>query len=134
MFVPKVYGFRSLLCCAFLMLLCAFILQAQSNGGLHGKIVDPLGNPVPDAKIVLLQDEKEIVRGKSDTQGAFELAVPSSGRYTPRVEAAGFTTQTLPPIFVTAARTRNYRYRCGSAHCRSRLWSPPRELPFRKRK
>src|SRR5580704_15059805 len=35
--------------------------QAQSPLPLHGKIIDPLGNSVPGATIVLLQGDKEIV-------------------------------------------------------------------------
>jgi iron complex outermembrane receptor protein/vitamin B12 transporter len=84
--------------------LCAFPLQAQSQANLHGKIVDPLGNPIPNAKIVLLQGDKEIAQGKSDAEGSFDLAVPDSGRYTPRVEARGFATQALPPVVLKAGK------------------------------
>jgi vitamin B12 transporter len=105
MFVPMVYRLRLFLYLAVLALLTACSVQAQSSGTLRGKVVDPLGNPVPNAKIVLLQDDKEIIHGTSDAEGSFELAVAASGRYTPRVEAPGFATQTLTSVFLEAGKT-----------------------------
>jgi|HubBroStandDraft_2_1064218.scaffolds.fasta_scaffold02467_6 vitamin B12 transporter len=96
MFVPSVYRFRFLVCCTLLAMLLACALQAQSSRSLRGTVVDPLGKLVPNAKVVLLQDDNEIVEGKSDAQGAFSLAAPKEGRYSFRVEAAGFATQTVP--------------------------------------
>jgi vitamin B12 transporter len=88
------------------LLLCANSLAlCQANGNLRGKVVDPLGNPVPNARIILLQDDHEIIQGKSNADGSFELAAPASGRYSPRVEAAGFETQVLPPIAMKAGKT-----------------------------
>jgi iron complex outermembrane receptor protein/vitamin B12 transporter len=72
---------------------------------LRGKIVDQLGNRVPNARIVLVQDGHEVVQGKSDAEGLFELAVPSSGLYSPRVEATGFETQILPPVDLKSGKT-----------------------------
>ena len=96
MFVPSVYRFRFLVCCTLLAMLLACALQAQSSRSLRGTVVDPLGKLVPNAKVVLLQDDNEIVEGKSDAQGAFSLAAPKEGRYSLRVEAAGFASQTVP--------------------------------------
>jgi vitamin B12 transporter len=105
MFVSVVYPLRLLLRLAVLTLLAVLSVQAQSNGSLRGKVVDPLGNPVPNAKIVLLQNDKEIIHGTSDAEGAFELSAPAGGSYIPRVEAPGFATQTLAPIFLEAGKT-----------------------------
>jgi vitamin B12 transporter len=105
MFVSWVSGFRLTLSWSLLATLFAVTLSAQSSGGLHGKVVDPLGSPVPDAKIVLLQNGREIVHGTSDADGSFDLTVPAGGRYTPRVEASGFATQNLVPIFVAAGKS-----------------------------
>jgi vitamin B12 transporter len=77
--------------------------QAQSPSSLRGKIIDPLGNPVPGATIVLLQGDKEIVQGTSGAEGTFALTVPTAGRYIARAEATGFATQTLPSVFVGTA-------------------------------
>src|ERR1700730_9192689 len=94
MFVSLVHRFRLLLVSSFLILSFAVSLRAQSSSGLHGKVVDPLGNAVPNAKIVLLQKDKEMVRGSSGADGSFHLD-PPNGRYTPRVDAEGFATPTL---------------------------------------
>jgi len=69
---------------------------AQSTPNLRGKVVDQRGSRVPDAKIVLLEDDKEIVAGKSDRQGSFSLEAPKEGRYSLRVEATGFAAQIVP--------------------------------------
>jgi vitamin B12 transporter len=102
MFILIVYRFRLFLCCALLTLLCAFPARTQSNGNVRGKVVDPLGSPVANAKIVLFQESREIVQGTSDAEGNFSLSVPASGRYATRVEAPGFATENVPPIFVTS--------------------------------
>jgi vitamin B12 transporter len=105
MFVSAVPRFRLILSWMLLAMLFAVALHAQSSGSLHGRVVDPLGNPIPDAKLVLLQKDREVVDGTSDADGSFDLAVPASGLYTPRVEATGFATQNLAPIFVAAGKS-----------------------------
>jgi vitamin B12 transporter len=104
MLVSLVHRFRLLLVWSFLILSFAVSLRAQSSSGLHGKVVDPLGNAVPNAKIVLLQNDKEMVRGSSGADGSFHL-VPPNGRYTPRVDAEGFATQTLAPVTVADGKS-----------------------------
>jgi len=106
MFVSLIRPFRLVVYSALLAMLCASSLRAQSPATLHGEVLDPLGRSVPNAKIVLLQNGKEIVRGKSEADGSFALSVPSGGRYTPRVEAAGFATQTLPEIILIEGKTK----------------------------
>ena len=67
-------------------------------------MVDPLGKLVPNAKLVLLQDDKELVEGRSDAEGSFSLAAPNAGRYSLRVEAAGFATQILSDVFIAEGK------------------------------
>jgi vitamin B12 transporter len=107
MFVPLVDRFRLLLFGMFLTALLALSVKAQSNGSFHGHIVDPLGAVIPNATVVLLQDGREVVRGKSDAEGAFQLTAPASGRYTARVEAAGFATENIPQLFTPAGKTQD---------------------------
>jgi len=93
---------------AFITLLLTLGLPfcyAQSQNNLRGKITDPVGRVVPEARITLLQNGKEIVRGKSDPQGSFELAVPDAGRYDMQVESSGFATQKVPSIFIAKGKT-----------------------------
>jgi len=58
---------RAVRCAAFATLLVSLNLllcYAQSQTSLRGKIVDPVGRVVPEAKIVLLQNGKQIVQGR----------------------------------------------------------------------
>ena len=78
---------------------------AQSNNILRGKVTDPVGSVVPNAKIVILHDGKDVVHGISDAEGAFQLAVPDGGRqYDIRVEAQGFAPQIVQSVLVAANR------------------------------
>jgi vitamin B12 transporter len=105
MFVFLLHRFR-LVTIIWIVIAALFTLplEAQSPLSLHGQIIDPLGKPVSDAIIVLLQGDKEIVQGKSDAAGAFTLTVPTAGHYILRVEATGFATQTLPPVSIESSR------------------------------
>jgi vitamin B12 transporter len=87
---------RLLSCWTIAVMLFAASSHAQSTTSLHGKVVDQLGNRIPEAKLVLLQNDKTMVDGKSDAEGAFSLAVQQEGRYSLRVEATGFAPQTIP--------------------------------------
>jgi vitamin B12 transporter len=104
--IRLVHRFRWWQCWIFLATLLAASAGAQVSGNLRGKVVDPLGNPVPNATIVLLQDDREIVRAKSDAEGAFELTAPGGGRYTARVEATGFATENAPQVLLAGGKTR----------------------------
>ena len=90
------YRVRLVSCWTTLLVLFASFSHAQSTASIRGKVVDQLGSRVPDAKVVLLENDKPIVDGKSDGQGSFSLAAPKEGRYSLRVEASGFASQTIP--------------------------------------
>jgi len=80
---------------------------AQSNNILRGRVADPVGSVVPNAKIVILHDGKEVTHGSSDAEGAFQVAVPDGGRYDIRVEAQGFAPQTVPSVLVAVGKVTN---------------------------
>jgi iron complex outermembrane receptor protein/vitamin B12 transporter len=92
-----------------LAFLIAFASPSHAQtASLRGKILDPLGNPVQQAKVVLLQESHEnesIADSQSDSDGAYVLNLPASGRYAVRVEATGFDQQTSQFIFVPANKT-----------------------------
>jgi len=94
---------------AFVVLLFLFCFnhsaKAQSTTILRGKVTDPVGSVVPDAKIVALQDGKDVAHAKSTSEGTFDLTVPDGGRYDIRVEARGFATQTVPSVFAAGNET-----------------------------
>jgi vitamin B12 transporter len=105
MFVSVARRLRFMVLLVILPLLFVSISFAQSNGSLHGKVVDTLGTPIPSATVTLLRDNKEIMQAQSDAEGSFQLDAPATGRYIPQVEAKGFTTQTLAPVFLTSGKT-----------------------------
>ena len=88
-----------------LLFLSTLPLEAQSNSVVRGRITDPLGRGVPNAKAVVLQDNKEIVHGESNSDGSFELAVPDGGRYDVQVEAAGFAVKIVPSVRIAGSQT-----------------------------
>ena len=106
MFIRKWPQLHLFFLALFISTLFAVPLLAQQSS-LRGKVVDPLGAPISGAKIGLLQDGKEVAKALSDSQGAFDVTVPGPGRYVPQVEAAGFSTQTLDSIFVSANKSEN---------------------------
>ena len=81
------------------------ILQAQTAGAVRGKVLDPLGRAVFQAKVILLQDGKEVAQGTSDAEGSFDLAAPGSGAYSVQVASSGFASQTIAPIFIADGKT-----------------------------
>jgi vitamin B12 transporter len=99
------YRIHLLLSWVILQVFFALAAQAQSTAKLAGKVVDPVGSRVPNAKVVLLQGGKEIVKGKSDAEGSFALTAPKGGHYSLEVDAAGFAPQTVPAIFLTVGKT-----------------------------
>jgi vitamin B12 transporter len=90
------YSLRFVYDCTIVLVLFASSSHAQSVANLRGKIVDQFASRVSDARVVLLEDDKPIVDGKSDGLGFFTLAAPKEGRYSLQVEATGFATQTIP--------------------------------------
>jgi len=90
---------------ALLLVFAGFPAVAQSQNIVRGKIGDPLGKSVPNAKVVVSQDGKELGHASSDSEGAFEISVPDGGRYDIRIEAAGFTTATVSSVYVPAGKS-----------------------------
>jgi vitamin B12 transporter len=99
-----------------LVLLTALIantLRAQTAGMVQGKVLDPLGNAVSGATVILLEGSKQITQSTSDAQGSFSLATPGSGSYSLRGTAPGFAEQTLAQIFVPGGKTEEVTIQLG---------------------
>lgn len=78
-------------------------LQGQA---VRGTVKDhQTGRGVPDATIMLL-NEAGIVRNMAltDSAGSYRLDVPAPGRYSLRVDAAGFNTANVDPFLARAGR------------------------------
>ena len=81
--------------------------QAQSTN-IRGKVLDPLGNPVAQAKVTLIQEareDKSLADSTTTADGTYQLVAPGSGRYAVRVEAAGFDSQTSEFVYVGASKS-----------------------------
>ncbi len=73
MFISSSRSVRYFLSAILSTILFTLSLQAQSTGTVRGMVVDPLGKLVPDAKLVLVQNDKNVVQGRSDAGGSFSL-------------------------------------------------------------
>ena len=79
----------------------AAVGQTTVNGTISGVVKDPQGRVVPDATVTLTSvdrpDERQV---KTSEDGAYVLTSVVPGKYSIKVEAAGFKTaaQTGPSI------------------------------------
>jgi vitamin B12 transporter len=82
----------------------ASVASAQS-ATIRGIVTDPLGNPVAQAKVVLVREAHEDTPPatvNSGSDGSYQLQAPDAGRYAVRVEASGFDPATSAFIYVGA--------------------------------
>jgi len=89
----------------FFVFLGGFPALAQSQNSIRGKVTDPLGQPVSNAKIIVRQDANEIAHTDSTADGTFDLNVPNAGRYDVEVDAPGFAPSTVSSVFISAGKT-----------------------------
>ena len=96
-----------------LILLIAFAVATAStsyaqSANIRGKILDPLGSSVAQAKVTLVREGHEdtpVADTTSAGDGTYSLATPDSGRYAVRVEAPGFDPQTSAFIYIASNKT-----------------------------
>jgi hypothetical protein len=77
-------------------------LALDAHGALHGVVVDINGAPQPAAKIVLVQQKREVGRAQADRLGRFRVSGLRGGVYS--MHSGGqvrlvraWTTKTAPP-------------------------------------
>jgi iron complex outermembrane receptor protein/vitamin B12 transporter len=76
--------------------------MAADDASVKGTVADPLGARVSSAMVKLLMDGKVVREASSDVDGDFTFDALASGRYQIEVSAAGFSTRTTDPIFVSS--------------------------------
>ncbi len=57
---------------------------------VRGRVTDPLGRGVPGASVQLIESGKAVARGRSGTDGTYELRSSDAGRFTLLGSAGGF--------------------------------------------
>lgn len=55
-----------------------------------GVVIDPLGEPIPNAKVTILENGRELVALQTGKDGKFSFAQLQAGHYDIRVDADGF--------------------------------------------
>jgi vitamin B12 transporter len=70
---------------------------------IRGIVKDPLGAVVPNATVELLDESGAVVATmQASAEGAYQIALPKSGRFGLRALAKTFDATTMPPRFFTA--------------------------------
>jgi iron complex outermembrane receptor protein/vitamin B12 transporter len=94
---------RSVVCFVLLPFLIAALAVTSSAAGagtVRGRVLDPLGAAVQNARVILLEDETVLRDTHTDREGKFQFSSVNAGRYRVRVEAGGFVTQESPASFL----------------------------------
>ena len=75
-----------------LCLLAAFLLTSLSARAVvvRGVVTDPLGRPVPAARVQLIQGPKPVAVGISGLDGTYEIRYGDAGRFVLLTSAATF--------------------------------------------
>jgi hypothetical protein len=100
-------------CLACLALLATLPAFAQvTTATLYGRIVDPSGAGIPQARITLQNEETNgRANGLSDASGEFTIPYIAVGRYTVSLEAKGFKGQKQSGILLSAGQRVGAEYR-----------------------
>ncbi len=95
------------------ILLSAVNLIAQvTTATVYGRIVDPSGAGVPQAKVALINDETNArTNAVSDASGEFTSAFLPVGRYSISIEASGFKGQKQTGVELSAGQRVAVEYR-----------------------
>lgn len=89
-----------------LLLLCPGLLLAQNPAGaLGGKISDPSGLPVPNAKVDAVSSTGHVKAGVVHPDGSYDIEGLAPGNYAVRAAAKGFAPFEQKDVQVAAGKT-----------------------------
>ena len=94
--------------------LCAALpaLAQVTTATLYGRIMDPSGAAIPQAKILLTNEQTNATaNGLSDAQGEFTIPFLSGGTYTISLTAQGFKAQKQIGVALSAGQRVGTEYR-----------------------
>ena len=82
------------------------VMDAQTLAGLHGRVLDASGAPLPGA-VVRVQDESIgfDVSVQADAEGRYHVGAIPSGTYTVTADAPGFRVERIEALNVDVGRT-----------------------------
>lgn len=109
-----------------LLVACGWLAAAPcpahaQDGSIDGTVVDPQGDAIVDARLVLHTAYGAPVReARSDGSGAFRIEAPPAGSYFLEVEAEAFESRRVE-IAAGDARARPVRVQLGIAHIASEI-------------
>ena len=89
------------------LFLCVCSVQPQnSNSTIRGQVLDPTGALVPNAHVVVVNEQTNVVAydGQSDTAGSFVASQVIPGQYRVTVTAAGFKETVVNDLVATVAQ------------------------------
>ncbi|HEX8847174.1 MAG TPA: TonB-dependent receptor [Pyrinomonadaceae bacterium] len=96
---------RAVLCSLFVLLLAA-TASAQFRAGVQGSVTDAQGGAVTGATVTLTNKEtNKTQQATTGDEGFYRFTGLPPGRYTIKVEQAGFNTKTLEDVLVNAEST-----------------------------
>ena len=83
-----------LLCSAFISLIFAFTIQAQSvTGSISGTVTDSAGGVIPNATVTIIHEQTGDSRNvTTNEEGRFLFSAIQPGLYTVKIEHTGFQT------------------------------------------
>src|SRR5690349_5888209 len=87
---------------AIAVLLLAAMSSAQvGDAEIGGALTDPSGAPVASAKVTLTNQDTGVTRAfSSDSDGRYRFTSLAPGRYSLRIEASGFRTETVTEVLL----------------------------------
>ncbi len=113
-----VFGVRSSLLVAPLVLACVSSHAQINSGSLGGTVADVTGSVIPGAQLTARDPESGTVyKTTSSSSGAYLFSSLRPGTYSISVTAAGFTVSqvTALPIFVTTRSSHDFALAVGAA-------------------
>src|SRR6202161_1060020 len=103
-------------CLLLLMSLVPAPLWSQAVGTIVGTVTDSTGAVIPQAKVTPIRDATQVAQSTvTGSAGTFAIPHLDVGTYTVKVDAGGFSSQTIAGITLDVSQTRNLDFNLSPA-------------------
>ena len=103
-------------CLLLLMSLVPVSLWSQAVGTIVGTVTDSTGAVIPQAKVTAIRDATQVAQSTvTGSAGTFAIPHLDVGTYTVKVDAGGFSSQTISGITLDVSQTRNLDFTLSAA-------------------